>query len=86
MQIKKQFTLREAAGEYLLIPTGKSALDLNGMITTNEVGATIWKLLPNVADEEALVRQILEEYEADESQVRTDVHAFLEQLRGIGIV
>ena len=86
MQIKQQFVIREVAGDYLLIPSGKSALDLNGMITTNEVGATIWKELPNVESEEALVARIMAEYEADEAQVRADVHEFLKQLRRMEIV
>lgn len=86
MQIKKQFAIREVAGEYLLIPTGTSAIDLNGMITTNEVGAMIWNELPKVNSEEELVCRIMQEYEAEESQVRADVHEFLEQLRRMGIV
>ena len=46
MKIKREFVLREIAGDILLVPAGKTALDLNGMITLNAVGADIWKMLP----------------------------------------
>ena len=46
MKIKREFVLREIAGDILLVPVGKTALDLNGMLTLNEVGAEIWKMLP----------------------------------------
>ena len=47
MKIDKKFVLREIAGEYIIIPTGKTALDFKGLITVNEVGVSIWKMLQN---------------------------------------
>ncbi len=86
MTIKKEFVLREVAGDILLIPTGKTALDLNGMMTLNEVGAEIWRLLPEVHDEEELVRRLLEEYEVGENELRKDVDDFLKKLRELDIL
>lgn len=86
MTIKKEFVLREVAGDILLIPTGKTALDLNGMMTLNEVGAEIWRLLPEVHDEEELVRRLLEEYEVGENELRKDVDDFLMKLRELDIL
>lgn len=39
MKISKEFILREIAGEYILVPVGKTALTFNGLVTVNEVGA-----------------------------------------------
>lgn len=86
MKIKRDFVLREIAGETLLIPAGKTALDLNGMITLNEVAADIWQMLPEAEDEEAVVQRILADYDAEETQVRRDVADFLGRLRELGIV
>lgn len=86
MQIRKQFSLREVAGEYLLIPMGESAIDLNGMITTNEVGATIWELLPQVCDEKELIERLLQDYEVERTELEADVRNFLQSLRHMGIV
>lgn len=49
MNVKLDFVLREIAGETLLVPAGKTALDLNGMLTLNETGAALWRMLPEAA-------------------------------------
>ncbi|MDD6644293.1 MAG: PqqD family protein [Faecousia sp.] len=86
MKIKLDFVLREIAGDILLVPAGKTALDLNGMLTLNEVGAEIWKMLPEVENEEEIVERLLRDYDAEPAQVREDVSAFMDQLRGLGIL
>ena len=83
MNVKLDFVLREIAGETLLVPAGKTALDLNGMLTLNETGAALWRMLP----EEALTQGLLQEFEgAPAEQVRADVEEFLARLRELGIV
>ena len=83
MNVKLDFVLREIAGETLLVPAGKTALDLNGMLTLNETGAALWRMLPEAADAEAL----LQEFEgAPAEQGRADVEEFLARLRELGIV
>jgi hypothetical protein len=86
MEIKLEFILRDIAGDLLLVPAGKSALDLNGMLTLNEMGGEIWKLLPQVKDEEELIQRLLEEYEVGEEELRADVTEFLDSLRKLGIL
>ncbi len=86
MKIKLDFVLREIAGDILLVPAGKTALDLNGMLTLNEVGADIWKMLPEVENEEEIVERLLRDYDAEPAQVREDVSEFLDRLRGLGIL
>ena len=86
MDIKLEFILRDIAGDLLLVPAGKSALDLNGMLTLNEMGGEIWKLLPQVRDEEELIQRLLEEYEVGEEELRADVTEFLDSLRKLGIL
>ena len=85
MNVKLDFVLREIAGETLLVPAGKTALDLNGML--NETGAALWRMLPEAADAEALTQGLLQEFEgAPAEQVRADVEEFLARLRELGIV
>ena len=98
MNVKLDFVLREIAGETLLVPAGKTALDLNGMLTLNETGAALWRImnrdfsdlwrmLPEAADAEALTQGLLQEFEgAPAEQVRADVEEFLARLRELGIV
>ena len=43
MKIDKQFILRQIAGDYVIIPAGKTTLEFNGLITVNEQGAFLWQ-------------------------------------------
>ncbi len=86
MKVNLEFVAREVAGEYLLIPVGKTTLDLNGMMTLNEVGAFLWEKLPAAENEAALVDAVLAEYEAERSEVEQDVSEFLSKLRELKII
>lgn len=86
MKINHQFVAREVAGEYLLVPVGKTTMDLNGMLTLNEVGAFLWEKLPEAENEAALVDAVLAEYEAERPEVERDVAEFLDKLRELKII
>lgn len=86
MKIEKEFVLREIAGDYVIIPTGKTVLVFNGLISTNEVGASIWNMLQQETTFEELVQGVLKEYEVEENVVREDVSEFLQQLSEKGIL
>ena len=80
MKIDKEFILREIAGDYIIIPTGRNVLEFNGLITVNEVGRFIWDKLQREITFEELVRTVLDEYEIDEKVARQDIHEFLDKL------
>lgn len=80
MKLKDGFILREVAGEMVVIPSGDS-LDLNMMITLNDTGAFLWKLLEQETDEDAMVSALLAEYDVDEASARTHVAAFVNKLK-----
>lgn len=86
MKKKLDFVLREIAGDLLLVPTGKTALDLNGMLTLNEVGGEIWKLLDEVETEEEIVDRLLTEYEVEREELQKDVREFIGRLQELGIL
>ena len=86
MQIKKEFVLREIAGEYIIIPTGSTALEFNGLITVNEVGVLLWKMLQDEVSMEQLVQGVLAEYDVEEAVAREDIQEFLDDLIKGGIL
>lgn len=86
MKIKKEFVLREIAGDYIIIPIGKTVLEFNGLITVNEVGVSLWKMLQEGASFEELVQQILDEYDVEEHNAREDIKEFLDKLAESGIL
>ena len=85
MRISKEFVLREIAGDYIIIPTGATVLEFNGLITVNEVGVTIWNLLQEEVTMDELVQGILNEYDVEEEVARNDIQEFLDKLIEGGI-
>lgn len=86
MKVDKEFVLREIAGDYIIIPTGKTVLEFNGLITVNEVGASLWNMLQEEVAFEDLVKGILDEYEVEEEVAREDIQEFLAKLVDGGIL
>lgn len=86
MKIVKEFILREIAGEYVLVPTGATTQEFNGLITMSEVAVTIWKNLETVDSLDAMVELILNEYDVDEETAKRDVIGFISQLLAAGFV
>lgn len=86
MRIKKDFILREIAGDYIIIPTGTTALEFNGLITVNEVGVALWEMLQEEVTLDDLVKGILDEYDVSEEIAREDIQEFLEELIKGGIL
>lgn len=86
MKIDRNFVLREIAGEYIIIPTGKTALEFNGLITVNEIGMELWKMLQNEVTFDDLLNGIMEEYDVDEEVAKEDIQDFLEKLKEGGIL
>ncbi len=81
MKLKYEFSIREIMGEYALVPMGDSALQLNGMILTNAVGAFVCENLVADTTEENLLQAVLNEFEVDVQTAKTDVSEFLQYLR-----
>ena len=86
MRIEKEFVLREIAGDYIIIPTGSTVLDFNGLITVNEVGVTLWNMLQEEVTMDELVAGILAEYDVSEEVAREDIQEFLDKLVEGGIL
>ena len=81
MKLKHEFIIRQIAGEYVLIPMGKSALAFSGMVTTNEVGAFICRQLAKSVSQEALLDAICAEFEVSRQTAQEDMEQFLRNLR-----
>ena len=81
MIIDKPYILRQIAGDYVILPTGTTTLDFNGMITVNEQGAFLWEKLRQETTRDALVEAILAEYDVDPETAGSDVDEFIGILR-----
>ncbi len=86
MQIKKEFVLREIAGDFVLVPIGKTAAEFTGLFPLTETAARIWELLPDFNNQDDIVNVMLEEYEVEKETLVTDVAEFLNKLKNFGII
>ncbi|MFA7637593.1 MAG: PqqD family protein [Monoglobales bacterium] len=86
MKIKNTFVLREIAGNRVVLPMGAPSDAFSGMMTLNETGAFLWKLLEKEISMEDLVNAMLAEYNVDSMQAQKDVDEFLDTLRKAGVL
>ncbi len=80
MKLKGEFMVREVAGELLAIPVGQTALDFNGMICLNDVSALIWKGLQEGKTKDAILENVLNEYDVSREEAAGDLEHFLLEL------
>lgn len=86
MRIAKEFILRDIAGECVLVPTGATTQEFNGLITMSETAKFIWENIEKVDSLEEMVQKILDEYEIDEETAKKDAVGFISQLLANGFV
>ncbi len=81
MKIRKDFMLREIAGETVVIPVGEAAMDFQGIMSLNESGKILWAMLEDGCDEKAMVNKLLDVYDVTIETAQNDVSVFLDQLK-----
>lgn len=86
MKIIKDFILREIAGECILVPTGKTSQDFNGMVSLSPSGQFIWENIEKVDSFEEILSLITNEFEIDESIARIQTIEFIAQLLDQGFI
>ena len=87
MKISENYILREIAGEYIVVPTGSAAMDFKGLITLNDTGVFLWKLLQeDDQTKESLLDALCEEYEAVREEAKADIEEFLQWIRSEGML
>ena len=86
MKIKKDFILRKVADSYVVVPVGKLTLDFNGIINLNETGAFLFEILQQGADEDALIEQLVAEYDVSPEKAAADIDIFLQKVRDADVL
>lgn len=81
MKIKDNFMLRKVADCFVVVPIGAAVAEFNGMINLNEAGAFLWQLMENDTTVDAVVAEMLNQYEIDEATAKNDVEKFVAQLK-----
>lgn len=77
MKTKPNFMLRNVAGKDIVVAVGAASMDFNGIITLNETGAFLWKILEQGATYDELVEKMSAEYEADKDEIKSGIDEFI---------
>ena len=84
MKISDKFVLRQVAGEWIVLPVAEKTVNFNGMLTLNETGVMLWKLLQQSSTREALAQALTDEYDVTFEEALADVDEYLSKLEGAG--
>ncbi len=86
MKIREGFILRQVLDIYAVIGVGSEAYMPNRIMSVNETGAFLWRMLENGAEKQELIDALLHEYETDPQTAEKDVEAFLKELQDKGLI
>lgn len=86
MKLKYDFVIQEVADDFVAVAVGDSAADFNGLVRLNGTGKTIFEQLQKGADEDEIVKVMLEKYDTTEEVLKTEVNKFVASLRESGIL
>ena len=86
MKIKDNCMLRKVADTFVVVPVGDAVSEFNGMINLNEVGAFLWRQLESETTFDAVLKNVLSEYEVDESVAKTDLERFIKELEEANLI
>lgn len=86
MKIKSGFIVRELAGEYVVVALGEASKIFNGIIKLNDTGKFIWDGLTMGKEKEAIILDMLKEYDVERAQLEADYDRFVETLKGANIL
>ncbi len=82
----EDFATRKVAGETILVPIRRGVADLECVYTLDEVASAIWRSLETPKTVEAIVADIVREFEVPDVDARRDAEEFLANLEGAGLV
>ena len=86
MKLKKDFIIRDVAGQDIIVATGKAAMKYNGLLTVSPVGRFILEHYQNAKDISDLVNMVLEEYEVDFETASKDIIGFTNTMLEYGFI
>lgn len=81
MKIKGEYSVREIAGETVVVPIGETVQKSNILAVLNETGKLFWTMLQTGSEESEIVSAMCEEYDIDPETVTADLKQFVEYLR-----
>lgn len=85
-KIKDGFVLREVAGKAVVIAVGEASRHFHGMIHLNKTAKCIWEGLKNGLDPDAIAQTLVDAFDVDLEQAKTDTQRLLQKMREAGVI
>ena len=86
MKLKYSFECIDMGSEFIAVPVGKGAKEIQGVLKLNREGAEIITLLANDMTEKAIVQALRVRYKTSEGILTDYVHNTIEKLTAIGLI
>lgn len=82
MKLKDGLVLRQVAGQYVIVPTGKRVQEVSSVVYISSSAAYLWDYMrEHEFEKEDLIKQIMEHYTGvTEEQAAADIEKFLKTL------
>lgn len=84
MKIKENYILKSVVGTWSVFPVGEAVLNLNGILTLNDSGCMLWRMLEEGSTKEDLASRIVSEYDVSYDEAYADVCEFVDKLIEVG--
>jgi len=78
--------MKNVGGVSFLIPLGSKVMDLNGLVTLNELGSFIWEFLEDECSINDLVVEVVNQFNVEFERAQADILIFLDNISKLGLV
>ncbi|MBR4711197.1 MAG: PqqD family protein [Clostridia bacterium] len=86
MHIRPGYMIRKVVDVHVIIGIGGEAYTPNEIMSLNETGAFLWRILEKGAERGELIDALTGEYDVDARRAAADVDAFLATLRAKALI
>lgn len=84
MKIKDGYRLRKVGNNSIVVAVG--GINFTGLITINETGTFIWKMLEKGTDVPEIIDALAKECDVKPEDIQGEVTEFIEKLKGADLV
>jgi hypothetical protein len=84
MKIKDGYRLRKVGNNSIVVAVG--GINFTGLITINETGTFIWKMLEKGSDIPEIVEALAKECDVKPEDIQGEVTEFIDKLKGADLV
>ena len=85
MKLKFDITIQEVADKFMAVAKNVETEDVEKVFNLNETGAIILRALQDGADTQAIVSQLLAEYDVSPQEAEAEVNNLIDMLKENGI-